>query len=88
MASIITANRLTSGEVVYLAPNGTWVRDIAAAEPSADEASNRRIEQIAARAVAANHIIGPYLVDVQLEAGRPVPLSVREKIRAQHRPTV
>ena len=37
MPSVVTANRLTDGIVVYLAPDGGWVEDIARARIAATE---------------------------------------------------
>lgn len=88
MPSVVTGNLLCTGEVVYLAPDGRWVPDLASAEVAADKAELARLEEIAQRAVASQEVTAVYAVDVGLADGRPVPLSVREKIRASRGPTI
>lgn len=82
MASIITANRLHSGEVVYLAYDGAWSSRIADARTADDDVSRVELERIAAAAVTMNQLVSPYLMDVDVENGAPHPRSVREIIRA------
>lgn len=87
MPSILTANRLTSGTVVYLAATGGWTERIAAARTALHDADVKDIEAIAARAAAANEIVGAYVMPVRLVEGRPEPVSVRERIRAERGPS-
>jgi Protein of unknown function (DUF2849) len=88
MPSVITANRLRSGDVVYLARNGAWVRtlDDAVVIDSADVLST--CTSHATAAVARNEVVSVYEMDVRLVDGKPVPVSVRENIRAAHGPSV
>lgn len=88
MPSVITANRLRSGEVVYLADGEQWVEQLDRALTASDRVEAANIEAIAARHAAANHIVGAYLMDVRIEAGLPCPTSMREAIRAGRGPTV
>ena len=88
MPSVVTANRLASGAVVYLGPAGTWVDKIGAAEVAADKAALATLETIAAKAADAREVVTVYPIDVVIENGRPAAISVREKIRAAHGPTV
>jgi Protein of unknown function (DUF2849) len=88
MPSIITANILRSGEVVYLARDATWTRDIAGAVVAADKLALAALEGTANRAVTNREVTAVYAMDVVLRAGAPQPVSVREMIRAAHRPTV
>lgn len=88
MPEVITANKLHTGTVVYLDQNGHWVEtlDLAALAFNAD--GLKRLEGVAADAVARNEVTSVYAFDVRVINGRTQPLSVREKIRAAHAPTV
>jgi hypothetical protein len=88
MPSVITANLLASGEVVYLTAKGRWVVDLSQAAAVHDEAGLALLEAEAQRAVASQHVTAVYAMDVANVDGYPTPLSVREKIRAAHQPTV
>ena len=78
----VTANRLTDGEVVYLAANNRWVEGFAAADiVDGAEAA----EALLARAMPADFelsVLEPYLFEVLEENGGYKPASVREIIRA------
>jgi hypothetical protein len=87
MPSVMTANRLRSGEVVYLAEGERWVERLDGARAAHDPSEKATIEAIAARHVAANEVVGAYLMDVRIEAGVPRPTSMREAIRAARGPT-
>lgn len=79
MPQVLTANRLSDGEVVYLAPDGAWVEGIAAAEVVA---TAEREAAVLATGVAAERdlkIVHAYLFDITPER-RPV--KMREMIRA------
>jgi hypothetical protein len=88
MPSVVTANRLTDGIVVYLAPDGGWVEDLAQARFADTEAEIAALEAEAAKAVAERKVVAVYPMDVVIQDGMPVALSVREKIRAAHRTTL
>ena len=88
MPSVVTANDLRSGAVVYLAPGGRWERELADAAIAADAAALKGLEESAATAVARNEVTAVYAMDVRIADGMPEPVSVREKIRAAHAPTV
>jgi hypothetical protein len=78
MAQILTANRLSDGEVVYLAPGGAWVEDIAAAAPVSDTEA----EAALATGQAAERdrvVVHAYLFDITPERK---PVKMREIIRA------
>jgi hypothetical protein len=77
MPSVVTANRLNDGIVVYLAPGGGWTEDIAEAARAEGEDEVKALEAIADEAVRERLVIGT--VD---------PISVRERIRASHRTTL
>jgi sulfite reductase (NADPH) hemoprotein beta-component len=87
-AKLITANRLGDGIVVFLDDEGGWPVEIAKARiledgPDLDSALAYAKEQHDARV-----IVEPYAIDVEVkEGGLPVPVRLRELIRAQG-PTV
>lgn len=88
MPNVVTANRLTDGIVVYLAPDGTWVEDIARARIASTENETKALEDVAAKDVKARKVVAVYPMEVALVDGAVDPLSVREKIRASHRTTL
>lgn len=77
--SVITANALLEGDVVYL--NGTdWVRDLSQAEVLTDEAdAELRLLEASARAA---EVVGVYLSPVDTSASSPRPTHFREAFRA------
>jgi len=86
--NVVTANRLTDGIVVYLAPDGSWVEDIARARIASTENETKALEDVAAKDVKARKVVAVYPMEVALVDGAIDPLSVREKIRAAHRTTL
>jgi hypothetical protein len=86
--NVVTANRLTDGIVVYLAPDGSWVEDIARARIASTENETKALEDVAAKDVKARKVVAVYPMEVALVDGAVDPLSVREKIRASHRTTL
>ena len=85
--SVVTANDLVEGMSVFLAPGG-WTRDIAVARIAATPEAAAMLEAEGTRAEHANLVVDPYLVEVSLATGRPVPLTRREQIRASGLPTI
>jgi hypothetical protein len=79
---VLTGNRLTDGEAVWYAPDGTFAETIAGAELAADKASEERLEAIGKAAYANNLILDVELIDVAIVEGRIVPQRLRERIRA------
>ena len=88
MPNVITANRLTDGIVVYLAPDGGWVEDIAHARFAATEDETSVLEAEANKAVKARIVVAMYPMPVEIKDGAVDALSVRERIRAAHRTTL
>lgn len=82
MPSVVTANDLRSGAVVYLAGDGRWVDALGKATPAVDAGELKHLETLALAAVERNEVTAVYAFDVRLVEGRPDPISVREKIRA------
>ena len=88
MPSVVTANRLTDGIVVYLAPDGSWTEQIDRARIAETEDEVAALEARAAESVKAREVVAVYPMDVALNDGAVDPLSVRERIRASHRTTL
>lgn len=88
MPNVVTANRLLDGIVVYLAPDGGWVEELARAWLADTEAETKELESVAAKAVAQRMVVAVYPMEVDILDGVPVALSVRERIRASHRTTL
>ncbi|MCP4380928.1 MAG: DUF2849 domain-containing protein [Hyphomicrobiales bacterium] len=86
-AKAITAHRLDNGLVVFLDAKGGWTLDVAEARVLDDEELDEALaygeEQHDARIV-----LEPYAIDVIVTDGIPVPVRLREKIRAERGPTV
>ena len=76
---VVTANHLLDGDVIYLAANDTWVRNLTDAEVLTDEAhAQLRLLDAQAR---ASEIVGAYLADVAPGIGGPQPTHFREAFR-------
>ena len=88
MPSVITANRLTDGIVVYLASDGEWTEQIAEARLADTDEEIKALEAEAEKAVQGRLVISVYPMPVALNDGAVDPLSVRERIRAAHRTTL
>ena len=79
--SVLTANRLGDGIVVFLDFEGAWSESIdwAIVARSPDEV--KALEDRGAYDSARNLVVEPYLVEVREEAGRLTPIRVRERVR-------
>lgn len=85
---VVTANALRTGAVVYLDARGRWVETLDAAVIAADDTVLRQLEAAAALAVRRCEVTSVYAFKVRVVDGRPLPISVREKIRAARTPSV
>lgn len=88
MPSVVTANDLRSGLVVYLTSDGQWAQSVGDAGVAADTPTLERLQALALASVVKSEVTAVYAFDVALVEGRPEPISVREKIRASRAPTV
>ena len=88
MPNVVTANRLTDGIVVYLAPDGSWTEEIERARLALTEEETSALEAQADKAVKARIVVAVYAMSVEIKQGAVDPLSVRERIRAAHRTTL
>ena len=88
MSSVITANLLRTGEVVYLTQDGAWTTKLETAAIAEDDATRKAMEHLAHAALARNEVISVYAMNVERAGSRLKPVSVRENIRAAHAPTI
>lgn len=88
MPSVVTANILRTGAIVYLKSDGTWVDKLLDADVAENKEALAALEQLALAAVEKSDVTAVYAFDVAIVDGRPAPISVREKIRAAGAPTV
>ena len=81
--SVLTANRLADGTVVFLAPDGNWVESIegAAIAQTAEEAS--ALQAQGTHDAARNLVVEPYLAAVAGTGARPLPARMRERVRVE-----
>ena len=80
--SVLTANRLSDGVVVFLDYEGAWSESLAGAliANAPDEA--RALEARGAHDAARNIVVEPYLVEVRATEQGLVPVRYRERVRA------
>ena len=79
--SIMSANRLTDGLMVFLASSGEWVEDFHDAIVLQSKDDGDTAIATAASDEAANKIIAAELVKVDVTPKGPVPLHLRDQIR-------
>ena len=79
---ILTANRLTDGEAVWFAKEGSWAESIVASEVVGDKDGEARLEAIGKAAFAANLVLDVAVIDVEIVEGAIRPTRLRERIRA------
>lgn len=80
---ILTANRLTDGEAVWLAADHSWANAIEAAEIARDAATVEKLERAGRAALCKNEVVDVNLIDVEIVEGRVLPTRLRERIRAE-----
>ena len=86
--SVLTANLLIEGSVVYLTPSGDWSGSLPDAAIARDEREKTALQARADEAVAARRVVDPYFFAVSVLDGTTLPLGTREIIRASGGPTV
>lgn len=80
--SMITANRLEDGAVIWLGADGEWFEAFDRAASSDDEDAVARLLAVAGDHQAAGRVIGAYEIKVEDAGnGRAVPVRLRERIR-------
>ncbi len=76
---VLTANSLTTGEVVFW-DRGRWVLDFTHAERFGDDVAASAA--LAAAEAQATTVVAAYLIDVEESGGHWVPVAYRERLRA------
>jgi Protein of unknown function (DUF2849) len=82
MPQVLTANRLSVGEVVYWNAAKGWVTYLSDAEVLPDERAEAVLKDAGARGVHERQVVNPYLFDVRVDGSKVVPVKTREAIRA------
>jgi Protein of unknown function (DUF2849) len=82
MASMIIANRLSDGLVVFYVRAGEWARDIAAGALIDDRARAEALLRAAKHDEEECLVIDPNVIEVEIVGGRRKPTAIREAIRA------
>ena len=85
--TVITANRLRQGDVVYLAEGAGWTTRLAEAYAVQTAEEERALLAAAERAVARQQVVGPYAMAVESSRFGLRPIGRREAIRAQRGPS-
>ena len=80
--SVLTANRLGDGTIVYLDFEGAWSENIAEAAVANSPDEERALEDRCAYDSAHNLVVEPYLIEVRQITGRIEPIRYRERVRA------
>jgi len=79
--SVLTANRLGDGAVVFLDRSGDWAERLVDAAVARSPEEMRAFEARGAQDAARNLVVDPYLAEVGEGAHGPIPLSTRERVR-------
>lgn len=79
---LLAANRLSDGIAVWLGPDGTWVEAIDDADIVHDATGEEQLSTVGKAALAANMIVDPELIEIDLVDGKIRPRRLRERIRA------
>lgn len=66
---ILTANRLTDGEAVWLASDHSWAVSIQDAEIASDDATQEKLERAGKAAFIKNEVVDVTLIDVAIVNG-------------------
>ena len=69
LPNVVTANRLTDGIVVYLAPDGSWTEEIARARFAETEDETSALEARANQAVKDRIVVAMYPMPVEIKDG-------------------
>jgi hypothetical protein len=82
MPQVLTANRLSVGEVVYWNAAKGWVTYLHDAEILPDDKAEAVLKSDGARSVQERQVVNPYLFEVRVNGATVVPVKTREAIRA------
>jgi hypothetical protein len=79
--SVLTANRLGDGIVVFLDFEGAWSENIAQALAARSPDEVRQLQDRGAHDAAHNLVVEPYLIEVREAGGSLLPIRYRERVR-------
>lgn len=79
--SVVTANDLFEGDVVYLTASGAWTRRLRDSQLFADEESAQ--DALAAAQAQPDRLVGAYLAPARKGSDGPQPEHFREAFRAR-----
>ena len=82
MPQVLTANRLSIGQVVYWNGAKGWVAFLREAEILPDERAESVLKEAGARSVQEREVVNPYLFEVKVDGNSIIPVKTREAIRA------
>jgi hypothetical protein len=82
MPKVVTANRLSDGIVVYLAPDGGWAEFLADAAVFDDKPAVEAGLAAGQASVAANAVVDVFAFDVTLTPTGPEATHIRDRIRS------
>ena len=85
--TVVTANRLREGDVVYLTEGAAWTAHLPEAFAVQTPEEERALLAAADRDVAEQRVVGPYAMPVESSESGLRPTSRRETIRAQRGPS-
>ena len=78
---VLTANTLADGIAVWHSGTG-WSLSIHDALVAADAEAESRLSTLGALSFANNEVVDVNLIDVEIRQGKPHPIRLRERIRA------
>ena len=82
MPKVLIASSLADGFVRFLNEAGEWSRAIGDSAIAHSDAEAEALLAKGQSAEAANIVIDPYLIEVEIEGAKPKPVEYREYIRA------
>ncbi len=87
MNQMLTAQWLLGGESIYWTAANGWSQSFADGALFADQPGADAALAAAQEFVKQRLVVGPYLIEVEVDGGQPKPTSARERIRAAHNST-
>lgn len=84
---MVTAQWLLGGEAIYWIAGKGWSNTFAEGSVYADQAGADAALAEVQEFVMQRIVVGPYLIEVEVDRDGPKPTSARERIRAAHNAT-
>jgi hypothetical protein len=79
---VLTANRLTDGEAVWMGPEHQWQETLQGAEVARDQLAEDVLDRLGKTSFARNEVLDVDLIDVEVTSAGIRPIRLRERIRA------